>query len=88
MAKQREETYCDMPSDTLPHCVVTGCPAPVVVEVHTDDYAAALALFRGTRRAKIHARRSGDERFYVCNEHLEHDGRMAGLRWQGLMFPA
>jgi hypothetical protein len=88
MAKQRGETYCAVTPDTetVPHCVVKGCSAPVVAEVHTDRYADALEIFRGIRREKVRSRRLGDERFFVCQEHLEHDQRMADLEWQWLMF--
>jgi hypothetical protein len=57
-----------------------------VAEVHADSYSAALELFRGIRRQKVHTRRSGDERFFVCANHLQSDSRMAGLEWQLLMF--
>jgi hypothetical protein len=72
------------PSATLPHCIVTGCTAPVIAEVHTDSYADALKLFRGIRREKVRSRRLGDERFFTCQEHL--DGQMAALQWQRLLF--
>jgi hypothetical protein len=84
MPKQREEPYYGMP-DVAPHCVVTGCLAPVVAEVHTDSYAEALRLFRGLRRQKVRSRRLGDERFFVCRDHLDHDQRMAALEWQWLL---
>jgi hypothetical protein len=88
MAKQRGETYCAVTPgrDTSPPCVVTGCSAPVVAEVHTDSYADALEMFRGIRREKVRSRRPGDERLFVCLEHLEHDKRMAALGWQWLLF--
>jgi hypothetical protein len=87
MAKQREEAYyAATGEEEVPHCVVRGCSSPVVAEVHTDSYADALELFRGIRREKVHARRMGDERFFVCRDHLESDRRMAHLEWQWLMF--
>ena len=84
MAKQRGETYYAVTPDTdhTPRCVVTGCSAPIVAEVHTDSYADALKMFRGIRRQKARSRRVGDERFYVCREHLENDSRMARFQWQ------
>jgi hypothetical protein len=57
-----------------------------VAEVHADSYSAALELFRGVRRMKVHTRRSGDERFFVCASHLQSDPRMNTLQWQLLMF--
>jgi hypothetical protein len=88
MAKQSGETYCAVTPDTdwSPRCVVTGCIAPVVAEVHTDSYAAALEMFRGIRRETVRSRRMGDERLFACQEHLDHDKRMAALDWQWLMF--
>jgi hypothetical protein len=86
MARQPEETYCAVASDASPRCIVTGCAAPIVAEVHTDSYADALEVFRGIRREKIRSRRLGDERFFVCQQHLDHDQRMATLEWQWLMF--
>ena len=86
MAKQRKETYCAAAAMLDPHCVVTDCLAPIVAELHDDDYSAALGLFRGTRREKIRTRRLGEERFFVCREHMERDPRMALLHWQWLMF--
>jgi hypothetical protein len=86
MARQREETYFVVEPDSTPHCVVEGCGASVVAEVHHGDYAIALELFRGVRREKVRSRRQGDEPFFVCPEHLERDPRMAALRWQWLMF--
>jgi hypothetical protein len=84
MAKQRVETYCAeaFGADSLPHCVVAGCGAPIVAEVHTDSYGRALEMFRRIRREKVRCRRVGDERFFVCQEHLDHDQRMAALEWQ------
>ena len=35
---------------------------------------------------RLHTRRVGDEHFYVCAYHLEHDQRMARIQWQELMF--
>jgi hypothetical protein len=86
MAKQREEAYCAVVPDPGPHCVVVGCTAPIVAEVHTDSYAVALELFRGVHREKVRSRRFGDERFFVCQQHLDSDQRMATLGWQWLMF--
>jgi hypothetical protein len=83
MAKQREETYYAVEG---PRCVVRQCSAPVHAEVHCDDYAIALELFRGIRREKLRTRTIRDERFYVCRDHMERDQRMAKLRWQLLMF--
>jgi hypothetical protein len=86
MAQRFEDTYYAVPSDTMPRCVVTGCIAPVVAEVYDGDYAVALRIFRGVKREKIRSRRVGDERLYVCSEHLENDRRMAKVQWQWLMF--
>jgi hypothetical protein len=88
MAKQRGEPYCAMElyTDSFPHCVVAGCTAPIAAEVHIDSYADALDTFRGIRRKKVCSRQPGDERFFVCQEHLDHDQRMAALEWQLLMF--
>jgi hypothetical protein len=84
MARRRGETSYAVASETLPHCIVTGCTAPVVAEVHTDCYADALERFRGIR-GKVRSRRPGDERFFTCQAHLDHDGRMAALQWQLLI---
>jgi hypothetical protein len=86
MAKQREEPYYVMEAEIEPRCVVAGCTASIVAEVHTDDYAIALEMFRGIRREKIRSRRLGDERFFACQEHEEYYRRTAGLCWQLLMF--
>jgi hypothetical protein len=86
MARQRAETYYAVASETLPHCIVTGCTAPVVAEVHIDCYADALERFRGIRRGKVRSRRPGDERFFTCQQHMDHDFRMAALQWQRLLF--
>jgi hypothetical protein len=67
---------------TPPCCIVEGCTARIVAEVHTDSYADALALFRGVHRQKVRIRRLGDERFFVCQHHLECDERMRTLDWQ------
>jgi hypothetical protein len=40
----------------------------------------ALEMFRGSRRVKVRARRVGDEHFYACKYHLDHDQRMARLQ--------
>jgi len=66
--------------------VISTCAAPAVAEVHDGDYAKALELFRGIRREKVRSRRAGDERLFACRGHLEHDSRMAALRWQWLLF--
>jgi hypothetical protein len=42
---------------------------------HDGDYAAALKMFR--RVPKARTRRVGDERFFVCEGHLEHDRRIS-----------
>jgi hypothetical protein len=86
MARQRGETYCSEEPDSVLRCAVTDCAAPVIAEVHTDSYAEALELFRGIRREKVHSRRLGDERFFVCRAHMESDERVAALEWQLLMF--
>jgi hypothetical protein len=92
MAKSRGETYYENIDNTESkslgpaRCVVENCKNPIVAEVHIDDYATALMMFRGIRREKIPYRRSGDERFFICRTHLEGDQRMAELRWQWLMF--
>jgi hypothetical protein len=67
------------------HCVVEACRGVPVAEVHCEDYGKALELFRGVRRDKVRSRRMGDERFFLCQRHLD-DPRMAVLRWQLLMF--
>jgi hypothetical protein len=85
MAKQREETYAAIP-DVAPHCVVTNCLAPVIAEVEDAQYSVALEMFRGIHRQRVRTRRVGDERFFVCRDHLERDQRMARLHWQSLMF--
>jgi hypothetical protein len=84
--KKYEENYYGAEPDSVLRCVVTGCTATVVAEVHTDSYAAALELFRGMHREKIRARRQGDERLFACRQHLEEDARMAELEWQMWMF--
>jgi hypothetical protein len=85
MAKQREEAYYAALSDAPPQCVVDGCAAPIAAEVHDADYAVALELFRAIHR-RSRTRRAGDEQFFVCEYHREHDARMRGLRWQDV-FP-
>jgi hypothetical protein len=85
MARQREETYYVV-ADASPHCIVAGCTAPIVAEVHAESYADALELFRGVSRQKIRSRRLGDERFFACQRHLDHDQRMTALEWQWLLF--
>jgi hypothetical protein len=86
MAKQRKETYSAAAAMLTACCVVTDCLAPIVAEVFDEDYSRALGLFRRVCREKIQTRRLGDERFFVCREHLEQDPRMATLHWQWLMF--
>jgi hypothetical protein len=84
---RQAESYCPVPCDApAPSCVVPGCAERPVAEVHADSYSTALELFRGIRRQKVHTRRSGDERFFVCARHLQSDPRMTGLTWQLLMF--
>jgi hypothetical protein len=82
MAKQRKETYYVVEANTGPRCVVAGCAAPIIAEVHCDDYAIALEMFRGIRREKVPSRRLGDERFLACQEHLDRDPRMRAVEWQ------
>jgi hypothetical protein len=79
------ETYCAIAEKELPRCVVNDCNRPVVAEVHIDDYGRALLAFRGIRRLRLHARRSGDERFFACRWHLDNDARMQEFYWQELM---
>jgi hypothetical protein len=85
MARQRGESYCPEPSGpppvAAPHCVRSYCDQLVVAEVHKDDYGLAQEIFRGVHR-KLRSRRAGDERFFACEDHLEHDPTMAKLRWQ------
>jgi hypothetical protein len=85
MAKRREETYCAVPSDVAPRCVISGCVAPAVAEVKDADYSVALGMFRGVHRRKVRTRRVGDERFFVCQEHFERDPRIGLLHWQMLI---
>ena len=88
--RQRVEKYVpDLPTaePAEPHCVISGCGLPVDLEVHCDDYAAALEMFRGIRRRKVRTRRQGDERFFICEQHLASDPRMRRLRRQEWMFP-
>lgn len=81
MAKQRAELYVAT-TDATPRCIVDGCAARVVAEVHDDDYAAALHMLRNKKREKMRARRNGDERIYICATHRENDSRMARVRWR------
>jgi hypothetical protein len=83
--KQKEDPYC-ITAALAPQCAVLGCTEPPVAEVFDADYSEALALFRGRRRDVLRTRRVGDEHFYACQHHLEHDARMARLHWQTLMF--
>ena len=84
MAKQCPEPYVST-SSIIPHCIVGGCDVPVIAEVHDDDYSVASNLFRNKGREKIRTRRFGDERIYICAEHLDNDWRMAKVRWQFLI---
>jgi hypothetical protein len=92
MAKSRRETDYEDNNDTKSkniapsRCVVENCRNPIEAEVHAGDYATALMMFRGIRRENVRSRRAGDEHFYVCAYHLEHDPRMARLQWQSMMF--
>jgi hypothetical protein len=81
MAIQREDPYYDIDER---HCVVTNCIAPVIAEVFDGDYAAALAIFRGIRRATVRTRRVGDERLFICKHHRDTDPRVQRLQWQDL----
>jgi hypothetical protein len=78
MAIQREDPYCILNG---PHCVVTGCLRPVVVEVMNAYYPLALAMFYGIHR-KARGRRNRDPRIFCCEEHFKHDPRMSRLHWQ------
>jgi hypothetical protein len=85
--RSRGEIYSpEAALSTEPRCVIDGCAEPVVAEVHSDDYADALATFRGIRRKEIRIRRAGDERLFACEHHLKHDERMRRLLWQQLLF--
>ncbi len=84
MPKQRAEPYVATTS-VIPYCIVGGCDANVVAEVHDCDYSIALRIFHGTTREKMRTRRLGDERIYTCAKHLENDWRMAKVRWQFLI---
>jgi hypothetical protein len=85
MAKQQKEQYYASTTPAAPCCVVAGCAESVVAEVDAGSYGLALEAFRGVIR-KTTSRRIGDEHFYACAYHLEHDLRMARLQWQSLMF--
>jgi hypothetical protein len=84
--RNQVETYCPVPLHLPPSCLVPGCVEPPVAEVYADSYSAALELSRGVRGKKVHNRRYGDERFFVCASHLQSDPRINVLEWQLLMF--
>jgi hypothetical protein len=65
MAKQRGEPYCAPAFDagSSLHCVVAGCSAPIVAEVHVHSYGDASEMFRGIRRKKLSSRRPGKSAF-------------------------
>ena len=71
--------------DAQPHCVITGCNAPVAADVHADDYSTALRMFRGVQR-EVRVRRLGEERFFVCAAHMNDDPKARRLVWQLFMF--
>jgi hypothetical protein len=86
MTVQREDPYCALPAADGPQCAVWGCIEPPAFEVFTGDYNVARERLRGRRREKIQTRRAGDERLFACRRHMETEPRMAGLRWQRLLF--
>jgi hypothetical protein len=68
-----------------PRCCITGCESELVAEVHEFHYAKLLKRLRGIERGRgWERRRIGEERFYVCQAHLD-DERLAGIHWEFLI---
>jgi hypothetical protein len=68
-----------------PRCCITGCTGELVAEVHDYHYARLLKQLRRIERGRgWERRRIGEQRFYVCEKHLDDD-RLAGIHWEYLI---
>jgi len=85
MTKRFIETYCAAEPDKVRRCVIRGCTRAVVAQLFDLCHSDGLRIFFGIDRPVISSRRRGDEPIYTCQEHLDHDERMAKLLWQLLM---
>jgi hypothetical protein len=82
MNRRNGKNCCGLNPYHPPECLVAGCHAPVIAEVHFSDYLKAWQLFG---HATSHSKKP-DHPHFICEKHLHEDPRSKSVKWQCLLF--